>query len=222
MLRRAVSDPRSDSDLDAGSGFSSRRAPAVGVIVREEELHVADSTNPDLQVWNYEDETLDALIRHLEAIAAGSVRVAGPEDRLLPLLRQLVHLEIDVAVVGGLGRPDEDLAPRSLLPEEGGREEGGSADEEGPGRGLRVDPQPLDATLRARLRALDERLGELEAMCEREVARRDDRSHDLFAASLEEHVRWLGEREEVLRAQFIALLRASPSWRTVPSGSASD
>lgn len=194
----AGSESKSDPGSDPASESAPEDGPDVAVIVGARLLHVADSANPDRQRWDYDEETLGALIRHLEAISVGTIRVAGepPSARLLPLLRHLVHLEVPLAVLEGGGSPKGGLRPRDLL-------------------GAANGPRPLEDGLRARLVVLDRRLSELREMRAREVARRADRADSPLAESLERHVRWLVEREETLRDRFIDLLRASPVWGTI-------
>lgn len=184
----------------------------AAIIVRPDQLHVADSANPERQCWEYDDETVRALVRHLEVLAPGSIRVGLFEEAAGGgrLLRALVEAEMPLLVLEGTADTRIVREPCDLL----GDLPGGLDETE--------EIEHLPDAVVADLRGVSRRIDQLAEMRVSEAERADRVSDAEIAGSIAEHLTWLKDRERRLRERFTGRLRASRCWRTVPSESRSD
>lgn len=184
----------------------------AAIIVRSDELHVADSANPERQCWDYDEETVEALVRHLDVLAPRSIRVGLFEDvaAARPLLRALVEAKMPLLVLEDTEGDRIAREPGELL--------GELPDEVDGSEEIAHPPEAVIVDLREVSRRLDQLAEMRGAEAERAARLRDREVTDAIA----EHLGWLKEREHRLRERFTERLRASRCWWRPPSESRSE
>lgn len=183
----------------------------VGVLVRREMLHVADTMNPDRQEWEYDSDTLGAFTRHLEAIGAEAVRVGTSRspEQALRLLRHILEVPVAITVLEGVIERANVSEPADLL----GTDRFGEPARSAAGDDA-TSPTAPQADSRSELRALSRRIDQLRSMREDEENRITGIEATGIEDSIRDHVSWLADRERDLEGRLLDRMRARPWWDT--------
>lgn len=187
----------------------------VGVLVRREMLHVADTMNPDRQEWEYDADTLGAFTRHLEAIGAAAVRVGTSRSpgHALRLLRHILEVPVAITVLEGVIERAHISEPADLLGTDRFGDPARPAAGEAAGQDA-TSPTAPEADRRSELRAISRRIDQLRSIREDEEDRISGIEATEIADSIREHVSWLTDRERDLEGRLLDRMRARPWWYT--------